>query len=70
MSESENTLTRLAEAAFLEASKTVIRRARQTGTPILIWEDGRILELSADRLDPTEPTRVADRSGRGADSKT
>jgi len=33
-----------ADAAFLQAAVKVIEHARQTGTPIIVWEDGRIVE--------------------------
>ena len=33
-----------ADAAFLQAAATVINRARQFGTRIIGWEDGRIVE--------------------------
>ncbi len=55
MNEIKEPLTRQAEAAFRKASETVVRQARQTGTPILIWEDGQIRQVSADRLETTEP---------------
>ena len=35
----------LVEAAFAQAMTTVIDRARRTGTPVIVWEDGAIKEL-------------------------
>lgn len=40
-----------AEAAFLQASHRVIERARQTGTLIVISEDGAIKELTPDEAE-------------------
>lgn len=42
----EQTLTEKANAAFQEAADDVIQRAKQTGTPIVVWEDNQIKELT------------------------
>lgn len=66
MSEIKEPLTRQAEAAFRKASETVVRQARQTGTPILTWEDGKIRQVPAEHLETTEPPRTPvtpDRTG-------
>jgi|GEM_PF-2574536 len=42
---------KLAEAAFLQASYRVIERARQTGTLIVISENGVIKELLPDEAE-------------------
>jgi hypothetical protein len=42
MSENENGLSEKVDAAFRAAAATVIERATQTGTPVIVWEDGRI----------------------------
>ena len=53
------TITEKADAAFRQAMVTVIERARQTSTPVIVWEDGRVVEYSADemekRIRPTDP---------------
>lgn len=36
-----------ADAAFLQASRKVILKAKQSNTPIVVWEDDRIKEVSA-----------------------
>lgn len=41
----EPSLTELADAAFLQTSRKVIERAKQTGTPVIVWEDGEIKAL-------------------------
>jgi hypothetical protein len=43
--------TSLADAAFLLAARDVIERARRTKTPIIIWEDGQIKEMSPDEME-------------------
>ena len=40
-----------ADAAFRQAAKKVIERAKQTGTPIIIWEDGKVKETCAEELE-------------------
>lgn len=45
------TLSEKAEAAFKQAARKVVERARQTGTPILLWEDGRIKEVSIEQIE-------------------
>ena len=39
-----------ADAAFRQAAMKVIERARQTGTPVIIWENCRVTEHSAEEL--------------------
>jgi len=41
-------LVEKATAAFLQASENVVQRARQTGTSVVVWEDGEKKELTAD----------------------
>ena len=38
----------LIEAAFRQAAREVLRVAKQTGTPIIVWENGRIREIPCD----------------------
>jgi predicted ABC-type ATPase len=38
-------LSAKAEAAFQRAAEKVVERARQTGTPVLVWKDNRVTEL-------------------------
>ena len=47
-----------AEAAFDQASRKVIQRARQSGTPVVVWKDGHIEEL------PVEQVEMATRKGQ------
>jgi len=39
-----------ADAAMEEAAEVVLQRARQHNTPIVVWRDGRVVEL-----DPFSP---------------
>jgi hypothetical protein len=38
----ENPLTKLADAAFRQAAQKVIKRAKEAGTSVIIWEDEQI----------------------------
>lgn len=44
------TMTEKADAAFRQAAFKVIERARQTGTPVIVWEDGRIVKRSWEEM--------------------
>lgn len=41
----DQSLTKLADAAFEQAARKVIERARQSGTPVIVWEDDVVKEL-------------------------
>jgi hypothetical protein len=41
----ESSLAWKADAAFQQAAYKVIQRAKQTGTPVVIWEDDQIMEV-------------------------
>ena len=45
-----------ADAAFRQAAKKVIQRAKETATPIVIWEAGNVKEIHAEQLETTMPT--------------
>ncbi len=51
-------LTEKADAAFRLAAFDVIERARRAGTPVIVWEDGRIVEKSAEAAE-TELRRTS-----------
>ena len=38
-------LTSKADAAFRQAARKVIQIARQTGTPIIVWEEGQVKKI-------------------------
>lgn len=47
----DRTLSELANAAFAAAAEDVIRRARETGTDIIVWQNGAIVHLSPDEIE-------------------
>ena len=42
-----------ADGAFRQAAVKVVERARRTGTPVVIWEDGQVKEASPDQIEAT-----------------
>lgn len=46
----ESPLMTLADAAFRRAASKVVLLARQTGTPVIVWEGDRIRYLSPDEV--------------------
>ena len=38
-------LAKLVDAAFKQAAEKAVERARQTGTPLILWEDGGVKEV-------------------------
>ena len=46
-----NGLTEKANAAFRQAAAKVVERARQTGTPVIVWEKGQVAEHSGEELE-------------------
>ncbi len=46
----DHPLTKLADAAFKQAARKVIERAKQTGTPVIVWEDGAVKEVDPNDL--------------------
>jgi hypothetical protein len=46
----KQSLTKLADAAFMEAALTVIKRAQETGTPVIVWENGAIKKLNPRKM--------------------
>jgi len=54
-----NSLVEKAEAAFLRASFKVIEISRRTETPIILWENGQVVELSADEVEQRLSKKLA-----------
>ncbi|MCU0893554.1 MAG: hypothetical protein MUD06_04395 [Rhodospirillales bacterium] len=42
------------DRAIIAARKRVIRRHRQLGIPLVIWRDGRIIEVAPESVDLAE----------------
>jgi hypothetical protein len=43
-------LSSKADAAFRQAAKKIIQRARQTGTPVVVWEEGHLKEIPGEEF--------------------
>ncbi len=41
----ENPLAKLVEAALRQVAKKVVKRAKESGTPVIIWEDGEVKRI-------------------------
>ena len=41
----EQSLGKLADAAFQQAAEVVIKRAEDAGTPVIIWENGQVTRV-------------------------
>ncbi len=41
----EQSMTKLAEAAFKQAAKKILKRALDTGTPLIVCENGEVKEV-------------------------
>jgi hypothetical protein len=53
----DQSLTKLADAAFRQASRKVIQRAIESGTPVIIWADGAIKEVDPRKMRPLRTKR-------------
>ncbi len=51
MKPQERNLTECAQAGFLAAAKDAMRVAQQTGTPVIVWENGQVRKIACDQLD-------------------
>lgn len=51
----EPSLTALADAAFRQAAAKLVRRAKQTGTPLIVWDGNQVRAIPPDEL-PAEAT--------------
>ena len=65
--ETGNTLTEKANAAFRQAAAKVVERARQTGTPVIVWEKGQVAEHSAEELERQYSQGSQERGGTRKD---
>jgi hypothetical protein len=39
------------EAAIRQAARKVLRVAKETGTPVIVWEDGQVRRIPWDQID-------------------
>jgi hypothetical protein len=60
-------VTEKAQAAFLDVQQSVIERARQTHTPIIVFTDNSIQSLTAEEFERIELGKASERfeSGKG-----
>ena len=58
------------EAAFRQAATKVVQQAKQTGTPVVVWEKGRVREVPAEAFDSSSepPTTESPTSSASPDS--
>lgn len=49
-----NCLTAKANAAFEQAATKIVERAKQTGTPVVVWEDDHVAEISPERVETVQ----------------
>jgi hypothetical protein len=52
-------LIELADAAFRQAAAEVVRRAKQAGTPNIVWENGQIRAIPPDEIPEEEAGDLA-----------
>ena len=70
MKSKDDTLTEKANAAFRQAAAKVIESARQTGTPVIVREEGQVIERSCEELEQAPTTkRPKPRASRTAKSQ-
>ena len=48
-------LTTLADAAFRRAATKVVRRAQQTGTPLIVWAHDRVQTIPPEEAHGEQP---------------
>ena len=54
----ESPLTKLAEAAFRQAARQVIKRAKESGTPVIICEDGKVKRVEPRNTRKTRKKKI------------
>jgi len=58
-------ITKKAQAAFLDVQQSVIERARQTHTPIIVFSDNRIQSLTAEEFEKIELEKASEHNELG-----
>ncbi len=53
----QDSLSAKADAAFEQVAQKVIQRAKQTGTPVVVWKEGRIEEIPCRQVEPPSSVR-------------
>jgi len=58
----QESVTQKAQAAFLDVRQSVIDRARQTQTPIIVFSESRIQRFTADEFERVAVEQASERS--------
>jgi hypothetical protein len=53
----DQTLTKLADAAFQQAAQKVIERAEESGTPVIVWKDEAVTAVDPRKTLPARAER-------------
>ena len=53
----EQPLTKLADAAFEQAAQKVVERAKESGTPVIIWEDEEVKQVEPRKASSKKRTK-------------
>jgi ABC-type sugar transport system substrate-binding protein len=59
----DQSLTKLADAAFEQAAQKVIERAQQSGTPVIVWEDETVKEVEPQQRQKAELSKSHEKNG-------
>ena len=63
--ESEQSMSELADAAFQATAQDVLKLARDTGTDIVVWKDGRVARIPPDEFECRADDKLDDRQTSG-----
>jgi ABC-type sugar transport system substrate-binding protein len=61
--QSDQRMTKLADAAFRRAAQKVIERAEDAGTPVIVWENEEVTELKPRTAQPARKKKGQETSG-------
>lgn len=53
-------LKELAEAAFRQMAERVVERAKASGTPLILWEDGKVKKVDPNKWNKRKRKAVRD----------
>jgi hypothetical protein len=53
--EDDSSITAKIEAAFRQAAIGIVARARQTGTPVIVWRNGRVEAIPPEQFPTLMP---------------
>ena len=56
-----------ANAAFEQATTKIVERAKQTCTPVVVWEDDHVSELSPEQIGEVQPRKTRNTRKKKAD---